>query len=430
MATDAQLARRLVPKHKKPSHISLVLAVLRHCYASHIKSDQLASFQSHQQMSQQLSDDAIAVLQHLDYDGLSIRFSQVSPTLYSEVNEVLTRLGGKWKGGRTKAHVFQEDPTHLIEYVLTTALMPPKNPDAFFPTPNEVARGIMMMSDLDKLCDDDLFLEPQAGSGALPDYLQQHASEFLQSDDFAPLKPRIHLVEKSPVRCAILRAKGYTNIHQGDFLLYQTDLRFARILMNPPFSVPGAKTAYIDHILHAFTFLAPGGVLTTIAPDHFIRHDDQRSQSFLEFVTTNGYFELNDANAFTETGTSVQTLTIALEKPTERETHIVENEPYQNYLNYFCFLIWLRIDNEPHLYDRATHLGRMLNEGHFNRNLLGEPDAKARHAIQQLFETAIDELRHLGAHIKMQDAWMNWLISTFIKEHTTEHAPPYSLQAA
>jgi len=98
--------------------------------------------------------------------ALSIRFSQVSPTLYSEVNEVLTRLGGKWKGGRTKAHVFQEDPTHLIAYVLTTALMPRKNRDAFFPTPNEVARGIMMMSDLDKLCDDDLFLEPQAGSGA------------------------------------------------------------------------------------------------------------------------------------------------------------------------------------------------------------------------------------------------------------------------
>lgn len=47
--------------------------------------------------------------------------------------------------------------------------------------------------------------------------------------------------------------------------------------MNPPFSVPGAKTAYIDHILHGFSFLAPGGVLTTIAPDHFIRHEDQRT---------------------------------------------------------------------------------------------------------------------------------------------------------
>src|ERR671925_807732 len=106
-------------------------------------------------MAQKLSGDAIAVLQNLDYDGFAIRFPQVAPTLYTEVNEVLTRLGGKWKGGRTKAHVFQEDPTLLIEYVLSSAVMPPKNPEAFFPTPKEVARGIMMMCDLDKLRDED-----------------------------------------------------------------------------------------------------------------------------------------------------------------------------------------------------------------------------------------------------------------------------------
>ena len=381
-------------------------------------------------MQHKLTDAAIDVLQNLNYDGFAIRFPQIASTLYKEINEVLTRLGGKWKGGRTRAHIFQEDPTHLIEYVLSTAVMPPKNSEAFFPSPSEVARGIMMMSDLDKVRDDDLFLEPQAGSGALLDYLDKHATELLQTDDHAPLKPRIHLVEKSPIRCAILRAKGYTNIHQGDFLLYQTELRFARIIMNPPFSLQGAKTAYIDHILHAFTFLAPGGVLTAIAPDHFIRHGDQHSQSFLEFVTTNGCFELNDANAFKETGTSVQTLTMALEKPTERQTHILEYEPYQNYLNYYCFLTCLRINNEPHLYDRAIQLARRLTDGEFKLNLLGEPDAEARSAIQALHETAVDELRHLGTQIKMEPAWMNWLVSTFIVEHITENTLADSLRAA
>lgn len=379
---------------------------------------------------QNLSDAAIAVLQNLRYDGFALRFPQVTPTLYKEINEVLTRLGGKWKGGRTKAHVFQEDPSLLVEYVLSTAVMPPKNPDAFFPSPSDIARGIMMMSDLFKVQDEDLFLEPQAGSGALLDYLEQNAIELLQTNDHAPLKPRIHLVEKSPIRCATLRAKGYTNIHQGDFLLYQTALRFARILMNPPFSLPGNNIAYIDHILHAFTFLAPGGVLTTIAPDHFIRHRDHHSRNFLEFVTSNGCFELNDANAFRETGTSVQTVTIALEKPTERETQILENEPYQNYLNYYCFLTCLRIDNEPHLYDRAIQLARRLNQGEFNRNLLGEPDAEARRAIQGLYETAVDELRHIGTQITMQPTWMNWLVSTFIAEHTMENTPANSLRAA
>ena len=381
-------------------------------------------------MAQPLTQAAIRVLQKLDYDGFAVRFPQVDADLYHEVNEVLTRLGGKWKGGRTKAHIFQEDPTLLIDYILETGAMPPKNPEAFFPTPTEVARGIMIMADLDKLRDEDLILEPEAGNAALLDYLETHAGELLIDENHAPLKPRIHLVEKSPLRCAILRAKGYPNVQQQDFLQYQTDLRFARILMNPPFSVPGSKTAYIDHILHAFTFLAPGGVLTTVAPDHFIRHEDQRSQSFLEFVTTNGYFETNDRDAFRETGANVQTVTIALEKPTAREIALAESEPYQNYLNYYCFLPCLRIDNEPHLYERATSLARKLSDGQFALNLLGEPDDETRDAIQDLYQTAIHELRKLGSNIKMTPAWMNWLVSTFLAEHTIDQKHQISLRAA
>ena len=112
-------------------------------------------------MAQPLTQAAIRVLQKLDYDGFAVRFPQVDADLYHEVNEVLTRLGGKWKGGRTKAHIFQEDPTLLIDYILETGAMPPKNPEAFFPTPTEVARGIMIMADLDKLRDEDLILEPE-----------------------------------------------------------------------------------------------------------------------------------------------------------------------------------------------------------------------------------------------------------------------------
>lgn len=381
-------------------------------------------------MPQKLTSAAIGVLQNCVFDDMAIRFPQLDPILYNEINEVIIRLGGKWKGGRTKAHVFQEEPTPLIQFVLSTGIMPPKNPDAFFPTPEKVAHGVMTMAELDKLLDDDLILEPQAGNAALLDYLQAHADEFLIDENHAPLNPRIHLVEKSPLRCAILRAKGYVNVQQQDFLQYRTDLRFARILMNPPFSVPGSKTAYIDHILHAFTFLAPGGVLTSVAPDHFIRHEDQRSQSFLEFITSNGYFEANDPNAFRETGATVQTVTIALERPHAREMALAESEPYQNYLNYYCFLACLRIDNEPHLYERATQLARKLNDGQFGLNLLREPDDETRNSIEDLYQTATLELRKLGSNIKMQPAWMDWLVSTFLAEHSTNQADRFSLRAA
>jgi hypothetical protein len=381
-------------------------------------------------MPQKLTSAAIGVLQNCVFDDMAIRFPQVDPTLYNEINEVIVRLGGKWKGGRTRAHVFQEEPAPLIQFVLSTGTMPPKNPEAFYPTPDKVAHGVMAMAELDKLLDEDLILEPQAGNAALLDYLQAHAKEFLVDENHAPLKPRIHLIEKAPLRCAILRAKGYLNVQQQNFLQYQTDLRFARILMNPPFSVPGSKTAYIDHILHAFTFLTPGGVLTAVAPDHFIRHEDQRSQSFLEFITSNGYFETNDPHAFKETGATVQTVTIALEKPTAREIELAESEPYQNYLNYYCFLACLRIDNEPHLYDRATQLIRKLNDGHLGLNLLGEPDHETRDAIEDLYRTAIHELRKIGSNIKMKPAWMNWLVSTFLAEHSLPRTEQLSLRAA
>jgi len=381
-------------------------------------------------MPQKLTSAAIEILENCSVDNMAIRFPQVTPTLYNEINEVLIRLGGKWKGGRTRAHVFQEEAAPLIQFVLSTGTMPPKNPDAFFPTPAAAARGVMLMAELDKLLAEDLILEPQAGNAALLDYLQAHAEEFLINENDSPLKPRIHLVEKSPLRCAILHSKGYLNIQQLDFLQYQTDLRFARILMNPPFSVPGSKTAYIDHILHAFTFLAPGGVLSTVAPDHFIRHEDQRSQSFLEFVTTNGYFEANDPYAFREAGANVQTVTIALENSTTREIELAETEPYQNYLNYYCFLTCLRINNEPHLYERATQLGRKLNDGHLGLNLLGEPNNETRDAIRDLYETAVHELRKLGSNIKMKPTWMNWLVSTFLTEHSSDRTKEISLQAA
>ena len=43
-----------------------------------------------------------------------ITSGQLDRSLYEEVNEVLVRLGGKWKGGRTKAHLFPYDPRPLV----------------------------------------------------------------------------------------------------------------------------------------------------------------------------------------------------------------------------------------------------------------------------------------------------------------------------
>ena len=87
-----------------------------------------------------ISAEALTVLREAECDSDRVRITsgQLDRTLYKEVNEVLVRLGGKWKGGHTKAHLFPYDPRPLLAGVLATGDMPPKNPWAFFPTPPEL----------------------------------------------------------------------------------------------------------------------------------------------------------------------------------------------------------------------------------------------------------------------------------------------------
>lgn len=371
-------------------------------------------------MAERIEADVLELIGELEIDGLTVRLKrQVEDSLYAEVKEVLTRLGGTYKSGRTRGHVFDENPAPLIRYVIDTRVMPPRNPDAFFRTPQEVARGVLILADLDQLFDDDLILEPQAGDGALADYLCAHITDFV-GGDFPSIKDRLYLVEKSPVRVATLRRKGYALVHEGDFLHYQSQQKFARILMNPPFSVEGDKMAYIAHIRHAFEMLDVGGLLVSVAPDYFIRNNTQRERDFLDFVAEHGCFEENCKGAFKESGTDVATVTIAIEKRTARETEMIERTPHQGCLNYYCFLADLKVNNERDLYDEAMRIYAQLDAGRLRLSLLGEPEAEARAEIERLYERAVLAVKREGGHILMTPRWTKWLVDSFMEGYA-EH---------
>jgi predicted RNA methylase len=382
-------------------------------------------------MAETINPATLSLLRQIDFDGCHARLHAVAPELYRGVAEVLARLGGVWRGGRTRAHVFQEDPAPLVRAVVESGVMPPRNPDAFFATPAEVARGVLVMADLDKLDDEGLILEPQAGSGALADYLCAHAGEYA-GEGSAPVKDRLYLVERSPLRCRVLREKGYARVHEGDFLEFNPGVRFARILMNPPFSVAGDRAAYVAHILHAFELLDDDGILVAVAPDNFIRHDNRRERDFLDFVTAHGYFEENEPGAFKESGTGVPTVTIALEKTRARERERVERTPHDGYLNYYCFLADLKVNNEERLLDEAAAIHRRLDAGELHLTLLGEPGADARAAIEHLYARAVTEIKRGGSHMRMTPEWMGWLVESFMEgyeEHRRETGEGRELRA-
>ncbi|MCP3940588.1 MAG: methyltransferase, partial [Desulfobacteraceae bacterium] len=114
-----------------------------------------------------------------------------------------------------------------------------------FPTPDDLAQRMVNYAGLKKW---HTVLEPSAGTGSLLNAAKN--TEAL-----------ITAVELNLNLCDHLKAKGFNNIKQGDFLTCNGDLGvFDRIIMNPPFE----KGQDIKHIKHALKFLKSGGRLVAL----------------------------------------------------------------------------------------------------------------------------------------------------------------------
>jgi hypothetical protein len=153
---------------------------------------------------------------------------QLDRTLYTKVNKCLESIGGKWDK-KAKGHVFDSDPTELLNVIINTGeVVDIKKEYQFFPTPAEIAQKMIEWADIRP---DDIVLEPSAGQGAIADLI--------------PYKDKLFLCELNAQNAAVLRGKGY-QVHEGDFLRTEF-LDVTKVVMNPPFS----KQQDIDHVLHA-----------------------------------------------------------------------------------------------------------------------------------------------------------------------------------
>ncbi|APE04082.1 hypothetical protein BM526_19125 (plasmid) [Alteromonas mediterranea] len=158
--------------------------------------------------------------------------------LLAKVSDVLIAIGGI----ALEKHEFQfdYDPMPIIEQVYFEGRIPDKYSHQFYPTPAPLAKR---MADLLGNVQG-LLLEPEAGQGALAEYLGKDAT----------------LVEVSSLHCEILKQKGFKNVICDDFIKWahktvKTNTRFAGILMNPPFSEGRA----VHHLDAAISLLADKG---------------------------------------------------------------------------------------------------------------------------------------------------------------------------
>ncbi len=73
--------------------------------------------------------------------------------------------------------------------------------------------------------------------------------------------------------------------------------------------------ADIDHVLHAYKFLKPGGRLVSIMASGVIFRENRKTVEFRKLLNACGTFEHNPVGSFKESGTMVNTVIIVMDKP-------------------------------------------------------------------------------------------------------------------
>lgn len=160
-----------------------------------------------------------------------------------QVEQVLESIGGVkvsygWQ--------FDYHPKSVIDQIVALGAIPDEKAHQFYPTPQVVAEACI---ELAQIGESDSCLEPQAGLGGLSDRMP---------------KERTLCIEIAPLRCEVLRTKGYEAV-AADFLAWAEAnkfRRFDRIVMNPPFD----QGRWRAHLEAAASLLADDGRLVCVLP--------------------------------------------------------------------------------------------------------------------------------------------------------------------
>lgn len=231
---------------------------------------------------------------------------QLDRDVYKRVNVILELAGGTWER-KAKAHRFDIDAEEALDGVCLFGEVTRAASDQFFPTPEPLAIRMANMADIRPGM---VVLEPSAGEGAI-------ATECLGPRTH-PNGAVLHAVELFPRTYdkLVSRLKSEGRQHWaaviGDFLEYEPRPVYDRVVMNPPF----AKQQDIRHILHAWEFLKPGGILVAIC-SRGVRFRSTRP--YLEFRAWlerfNATIEDLPEKTFAESGTQVNACLIKARKP-------------------------------------------------------------------------------------------------------------------
>lgn len=259
------------------------------------------------------------LLAHIKVENnLAVYTSQERIDDWDLLKRVMVALGGNWKtGGKKTPGGFRfpddVDAAELVRLAKETGEITDPKAAELFETP--LPLGAVAVERLE-LQPGMRVLEPSAGRGALVRALilaqsRLHIEAMEAVDENIAGKLAALLSD----RANDLRLTGVFNVVHGDFTLAEPGRTwsepFDRILMNPPFS----KRQDIQHVRHAYKFLAPGGVLVAIMSAGVKYRDDKLGREFRDFVKLHeGCIWDNPERSFAESGTDVRTVMVRIRR--------------------------------------------------------------------------------------------------------------------
>lgn len=270
-------------------------------------TDTGASHAAYQLPTRQVAPDILGVLKGCRVEDARVYLpaTKLDRKLYVAVNDVLTAMGGSWKGGKTQAHVFA-DVDHdafkaCFEDLQATGRYTNPKDLSFFPTPPNLAKRVVQMAQVEAGMSTAEF---SAGNGAIALELARAAGG----------PDKVLCVEIFPPNVKILKQHGFP-VHECDFLsmVPPTDEaeKFDRIVINPPFS----NHQDAAHVAHACKFLKESGRLVAITSTSWQHQESNKKASqFREFVAqTSAEIEQIAAGEFKSSGTMVPTTVLAID---------------------------------------------------------------------------------------------------------------------
>ena len=227
-----------------------------------------------------------------------LQLDEMTDEEYDKLKPVIEHLGGHWRQ-KYKCFVFGEDVRDKLEECKKNGIEVSdkylwQEKTQFFPTPKSVAKRVAELAEFQS---GNVVLEPSAGQGGLADFVPKDCPLLC----IEPLKENVDILTK----------KGYVTGMMTFETYYYSDVKYDRIIMNPPFS--GQRD--IKHLMMAYDMLEMGGILVAIISENALYYQTELSQDFNRFlVKNNAMVEAVPPRSFKESGTTIETVIVKIIK--------------------------------------------------------------------------------------------------------------------